>query len=51
MQTDSGIDTLIDLSGNIVIFDKCVLYEFKDAYQLLRDFFVDVDRVLKETEK
>jgi hypothetical protein len=33
------------------ISDKGVPYEFKDAYQLLRDFFADVDRVLKETEK
>ena len=30
---------------------KGVSYEFKDAYQLLRDFFADVDQVLKETEK
>lgn len=120
MQTDNGIDTLIDLNGNIVqqehgywieihawrvestvliphgiryaltlheksgkrvmgydnahavkpsgrfkyagqvlpydhkhrhISDKGVPYEFKDAYQLLRDFFADVDQVLKETEK
>jgi hypothetical protein len=33
------------------IADKGVLYEFKDAYQLLRDFFENVDRVLKETKK
>lgn len=33
------------------ISDKGVPYEFKDAYQLLQDFFADVDRVLKETEK
>lgn len=33
------------------IADKGVPYEFKDAYQLLRDFFADVDRVLRETEK
>jgi hypothetical protein len=33
------------------IADKGVLYEFKDAYQLLKDFFEDVDRVLKEMEK
>lgn len=35
------------------ITDKGVPYEFKDAYQLLRDFFADVDRVLKlkEAEK
>lgn len=33
------------------ISDKGVPYEFKDAYQLLRDFFADADRVLKETEK
>lgn len=33
------------------ISDKGVPYEFKDAYQLLSDFFTDVDRVLKETEK
>lgn len=33
------------------ISDKGVPYEFKDAYQLLRDFFADVDQVLKETAK
>lgn len=33
------------------ISDQGVHYEFKDAYQLLQDFFADVDRVLKETEK
>jgi len=33
------------------ISDIGVPYEFKDAYQLLSDFFADVDRVLKETEK
>jgi len=31
--------------------DQGVPYEFGDAYQLLHDFFADVDRVLKETEK
>lgn len=30
------------------ILDKGVPYEFKDAYQLLADFFEEVDRVLKE---
>jgi hypothetical protein len=30
------------------ISDKGVPYEFKDAYQLLADFFEEVDRVLKE---
>jgi hypothetical protein len=33
------------------ISDKGVPYEFKDAYQLLRDFFADVDQILKETGK
>jgi hypothetical protein len=33
------------------ISDQGVPYEFKDAYQLLQDFFADVDRVLKEMEK
>lgn len=33
------------------ISDKGVPYKFKDAYQLLRNFFADVDRILKETEK
>lgn len=31
--------------------DKGVPYEFQDAYQLLIDFFADVDRVLKEVKK
>jgi len=31
--------------------DKGVPYEFKDAYQLVKDFFDDVDRVLQEVEK
>lgn len=30
------------------IADKGVPYEFRDAYQLLVDFFADVDRILKE---
>ena len=30
------------------ISDKGVPYEFKDAHQLLSDFFIEVDRVLKE---
>ena len=35
------------------IADKGVSYEFKDAYQLLRDFFVDVDvdKIVKESKK
>ena len=33
------------------ISDKGVPYEFKDAYQLLHDFFADVDRILKEVEE
>lgn len=32
------------------IADKGVPYEFRDAYQLLADFFKEVDRVLKEME-
>ena len=28
-----------------------VPYEFRDAYQLLADFFAEVDRVLKEIKK
>ena len=28
--------------------DKGVPYEFQDAYQLISDFFSDVDRVIKE---
>lgn len=32
------------------ISDKGVHYEFKDAYQLLRDFFAEVDQILKEPE-
>ncbi|MES9881162.1 MAG: DUF6516 family protein [Sedimenticola sp.] len=31
--------------------DKGVPYEFKDAYQLLSDFFTEVDRVLQEVRK
>ncbi|MCA8250443.1 DUF6516 family protein [Burkholderia multivorans] len=31
--------------------DKGVPYEFKDAQQLLNDFFADVDRVLLEARK
>jgi hypothetical protein len=33
------------------IADKGVPYTFTDAYQLLSDFFNEVDRVLKEVEK
>jgi hypothetical protein len=31
--------------------DKGVPYEFKDAQQLINDFFADVDRVLLEVKK
>ncbi len=31
--------------------DKGIPYEFKDAQQLLNDFFADVDRVLQEARK
>ena len=33
------------------VADKGVPYEFKDANQLLADFFKEVDRVLKEARK
>lgn len=33
------------------ISDKGMPYEFKDAYQLLQDFFADVDRIVKEKAK
>jgi len=33
------------------VADKGVPYEFKDAHQLLADFFAEVDRVLKEAKK
>ena len=33
------------------VADKGVPYEFKDANQLLADFFKEVDRVLKEAMK
>ena len=31
--------------------DQGCPYEFKDAYQLLADFFAEVDRVLEEARK
>ena len=33
------------------ISDQGAPCEFKDAYQLLQDFFADVDRILKEVDK
>jgi len=33
------------------VSDKGVPYEFKDAQQLINDFFADVDRVLLEVKK
>ena len=33
------------------VSDKGVPYEFKDAAQLLEDFFAEVDRVLKELKQ
>jgi hypothetical protein len=33
------------------VSDKGVPYEFKDAHQLLSDFFKEVDRVLEEVRK
>lgn len=55
MERDAAIDTLLDLNGSILdqgyASDKGVPYEFKDAQQLLEDFFADVDRVLLELNK
>lgn len=31
--------------------DKGIPYEFRDAHQLLSDFFADVDRALREVEE
>lgn len=53
------LPTQFKYAGQVLPYDhkhrhisyKGVPYEFKDAYQLLRDFFADVDRILKETEK
>jgi mannose-1-phosphate guanylyltransferase len=42
------------LTGNESLFQQAAQrlpYEFKDAHQLLSDFFVEVDRVLKEARK
>jgi len=33
------------------VSDKGVPYEFRDAYQLLSDFFTEVDKVLEEVRK
>jgi hypothetical protein len=33
------------------ISDKGVPYEFKDAHQLLSDFFTEVDRILKKVKE
>ena len=33
------------------IYDQGVPYEFQNAYQLLMDFFAEVDRVLEEIRK
>lgn len=33
------------------ISDQGVPYEFQNAYQLLTDFFAEVDRVLEEIKK
>ena len=33
------------------VSDKGVPYEFKDAQQLLEDFFADADRILLEIRK
>ncbi len=33
------------------VSDKGTPYEFKDAHQLLVDFFTEVDRVLREVKK
>ena len=57
MREDPGIETLIDLHGQIIdhkhrhVSDKGVPYEFQNAQQLLVDFFDEVDRVLKEIKK
>lgn len=33
------------------IADKGIPYEFRDGFQLLSDFFADVDKIVKETEE
>jgi hypothetical protein len=33
------------------ISDKGIPYEFKDGFQLLSDFFAEVDKIVKEDEK
>lgn len=44
-----GISTLLDLHQQVI--DQAMHYEFKDAHQLLSDFFTDVDRVLKADQE
>jgi hypothetical protein len=46
MRNDPGLETLLELNGNIIQQEHG--FWFKDSYQLLQDFFADVDRKLKE---
>jgi hypothetical protein len=63
MARDPGLTTLLELDGEILgqklpydhrhrnASDKGVPYGFRDAHQLLKDFFEEVDRVLKARQE
>ena len=40
-----GISTLLDLHQQVI--DQGIRFDFKDAHQLLSDFFEDVDKALE----
>ena len=40
-----GISTLLDLHQQVI--DQGIRYDFKDAHQLLSDFFEDIDKALE----
>lgn len=51
MRDDLGLETLLDLNGSIIDQGNGYWIGFKNAYQLLEDFFREVDRVLQELKQ
>ena len=47
---DKGLETLLDHHHRNSL-DSGVSYEFKDAYQLLQDFFEKVDEIINDQER
>ncbi|RMD59119.1 hypothetical protein D6833_11970 [Candidatus Parcubacteria bacterium] len=51
--TSIVVSSLRNINQQVIQYskDKGIPYEFKDADQLLKDFFEDVDRLLQEVKR